>query len=235
MHGSHQPPPTGTLGLLPRKLCLLQPSRWVLWALKFENHYKRGQGLPEIWLLDQWNSSSACTPGWHKTLLESLIRNHLERREGWGQPSFSDSLLLLVLSSVRNSTFPLPTALTLPQTLPPSQAKVIALSYILSQCFAPLPALVFHDCNISLHMSPEWGRGCVLFLIYNPLPLRYWRGWPFLSPGDLPNPGIEPRSPALQADSLPAETQEKPKSNSAINKSKAHTAKQGGEKTQGSL
>ena len=31
------------------------------------------------------------------------------------------------------------------------------------------------------------------------------------SPGDLPNPGIEPRSPALQADSLPAEPQEKPK------------------------
>ena len=32
----------------------------------------------------------------------------------------------------------------------------------------------------------------------------------FLSPGDLPNPGIEPRSPALQANSLPAEPQEKP-------------------------
>ena len=29
--------------------------------------------------------------------------------------------------------------------------------------------------------------------------------WPFLSPGDLPNPGIEPRSPTLQADSLPSE------------------------------
>ena len=28
---------------------------------------------------------------------------------------------------------------------------------------------------------------------------------PFLSPGDLPNPGIKPRPPALQADSLPAE------------------------------
>ena len=28
---------------------------------------------------------------------------------------------------------------------------------------------------------------------------------PFPSPGDLPNPGIEPRSPTLQADSLPAE------------------------------
>ena len=33
----------------------------------------------------------------------------------------------------------------------------------------------------------------------------------FLSPGDLPNPGIEPRSPVLQADSLPAEPQGKPK------------------------
>ena len=36
-------------------------------------------------------------------------------------------------------------------------------------------------------------------------------GQPFLSPGDLPNPGIEPKSPALQADSLPAEPQGKPK------------------------
>ena len=27
---------------------------------------------------------------------------------------------------------------------------------------------------------------------------EYWSGWPFPSPGDLPDPGIEPRSPALQ-------------------------------------
>ena len=33
----------------------------------------------------------------------------------------------------------------------------------------------------------------------------------FSSPGDLPNPGIEPRSPAWQADSLPAEPPGKPK------------------------
>ena len=32
---------------------------------------------------------------------------------------------------------------------------------------------------------------------------EYWSGWPFPSPGDLPNPGIKPVSPALQADSLP--------------------------------
>ena len=34
---------------------------------------------------------------------------------------------------------------------------------------------------------------------------EYWSGLPFLSPGDLPNPGIKPWSPALQADSLPPE------------------------------
>ena len=33
----------------------------------------------------------------------------------------------------------------------------------------------------------------------------YWSRLPFPSPGDLPNPGIEPRSPALQADALPSE------------------------------
>ena len=33
----------------------------------------------------------------------------------------------------------------------------------------------------------------------------HWSGLPFPSPGDLPDPGIEPRSPALQTDSLPSE------------------------------
>ena len=32
-----------------------------------------------------------------------------------------------------------------------------------------------------------------------------WNGYPFLSPGDLPDLGIEPESPALQVDSLPSE------------------------------
>ena len=34
---------------------------------------------------------------------------------------------------------------------------------------------------------------------------EYWSGLPFPSPGDLPDPGIEPGSPALQADSLLSE------------------------------
>ena len=39
---------------------------------------------------------------------------------------------------------------------------------------------------------------------------EYWSGSPFPSLGDLPNPGIEPRSPELQADSLITELQGKP-------------------------
>ena len=34
---------------------------------------------------------------------------------------------------------------------------------------------------------------------------EYWSGLPFPSPGNLPNTGIKPVSPALQADSLPSE------------------------------
>ena len=33
---------------------------------------------------------------------------------------------------------------------------------------------------------------------------EYWSGLSFISPGDLLDPGIKPRSPALQADSLPS-------------------------------
>ena len=39
---------------------------------------------------------------------------------------------------------------------------------------------------------------------------EYWNGLPYPPPGNLPNLGIEPRSPALQADSLPTELSGKP-------------------------
>ena len=51
-------------------------------------------------------------------------------------------------------------------------------------------------CQISLSM--EFSRQ------------EYWSGLPFPSPRDLPNPGIKPRSPTLQADSLPSEPPGKP-------------------------
>ena len=39
---------------------------------------------------------------------------------------------------------------------------------------------------------------------------EYWGGLPLPSPGDLPNPGIEPGSPILQADSFLSEAPGKP-------------------------
>ena len=39
---------------------------------------------------------------------------------------------------------------------------------------------------------------------------EYWSGLPFPSPGDLPDPGIEPGSSVLQADTLPSEPPGKP-------------------------
>ena len=39
---------------------------------------------------------------------------------------------------------------------------------------------------------------------------EYWSGLPFPSPGDIPNPGIETRSAALQADGLTSEPPGKP-------------------------
>ena len=54
-----------------------------------------------------------------------------------------------------------------------------------------------------------------------PLSMRFfmqehWSGLPFPSPGDLPHPGIEPGSPALQADSLPTELWRKPSAYNSV-------------------
>ena len=56
------------------------------------------------------------------------------------------------------------------------------------------------------------------YAIHGILQARILEWYAFPSPGDLPNPGIELRSPTLQADSLPAEPQGKP-----YTKSKAFT------------
>ena len=50
-----------------------------------------------------------------------------------------------------------------------------------------------------------WTVACQAPLSMNFSRQEYWYGLPCPPPGDLPNPGIKPRSPALQADSLPSE------------------------------
>ena len=60
-------------------------------------------------------------------------------------------------------------------------------------------------------MSNSWIVACKVPLSMEFSRQEYWGGQTFLSPGDLLNPGIEPRSPTLWADSLPAEPHGKPK------------------------
>ena len=50
-------------------------------------------------------------------------------------------------------------------------------------------------------MTP-WTVACQASLSIEVSRQEYWSGWPLYSPGDLPDPGIEPRSPALQVNSL---------------------------------
>ena len=68
----------------------------------------------------------------------------------------------------------------------PQKVKVKSLSHV--QLFAT-PWTVAHQAPLSMGFSRQ----------------EYWSGLPFPSPGDLPNPGIKPRSPALQADALSSE------------------------------
>ena len=88
--------------------------------------------------------------------------------------------------------------------------------------------LVFKDCNeikTTSEIHCRWTFVCMCVLVAQLCPTlvtpqtvahqapqsmkfsrqEYWSGLPFPSPGDLPGPGIKPRSPALQADSLPSE------------------------------
>ena len=55
---------------------------------------------------------------------------------------------------------------------------------------------------------PRWRR--ILYFLSHPEAQEYWRGKPMPSPGELSDPGFKPRSPALQMDSLPSESQGKP-------------------------
>ena len=58
---------------------------------------------------------------------------------------------------------------------------------VAQSCLFATPWTVAHQAPLSMEFSRQ----------------EYWSGLPFPSPGDLPDAGIEPRSPALWADSLP--------------------------------
>ena len=79
-------------------------------------------------------------------------------------------------------------------TSPPNSASMTPRSLL------SLFSLVAQSCPT---LVTPWTVACQAPLSMGCSRQEYWSGLPFPSPGDLPNPGIEPRSPALQADSLP--------------------------------
>ena len=85
--------------------------------------------------------------------------------------------------------------------------------YVSSKCLSqrgpitPGGGLVTKSC---LTLATPWTVNCQVSLSMGSSRQEYLSGSPFPSPGSLPDPGIEPRSPALQADYLPTELPEKP-------------------------
>ena len=68
-----------------------------------------------------------------------------------------------------------------------------------------------HRCHLVAKSYPTlatlWTVACQEPLSMEVSRQEYWSGLPFPSPRDPPDPGIEPRPPALQADSLPTKLQ----------------------------
>ena len=100
----------------------------------------------------------------------------------------------------------------------------------LTWCFLPIYLIAWHFISPGWYLSPslswvsEWVKSLSLVRLfatpwtvaYQAPPSmgfsrqEYWGRLPFPSPGDLPDPGIEPRSPAFQADTLTSEPPGKP-------------------------
>ena len=71
--------------------------------------------------------------------------------------------------------------------------------------------------HVRLFVTP-WMVACQAPLSMGFSRQEYWSRLPFPSPGDLPNPGIEPSSPTLQADALTSEPPGKPEITKGIRK-----------------
>ena len=102
--------------------------------------------------------------------------------------------------------------------LPPSSSKIHLSLYVLPSSWLgkarPLKLMLINDgggglvAKLCPTLATPWTVACQAPLFMGLSRQEYWSGLPFPSPGDLPgDPGIEPRSPVLQADSLPTELQ----------------------------
>ena len=86
----------------------------------------------------------------------------------------------------------------------------MAISGNLDNCFASVCVCVRACALVMFDSATQQTVAHQALLSMGFFRQEYWSGLPFPSPGDLLNPGIEPRFPALQADSLPSEPPRKP-------------------------
>ena len=94
-----------------------------------------------------------------------------------GSPWARDRACVSCVSCIAGGFFPAE-----PFSFPPVTCSVVSDSFV-------TPWTIAHQTPLSMGLSRQ----------------EYWSGSPFPSPGDLPDPGIEPGSPALQVDSLLSE------------------------------
>ena len=88
-------------------------------------------------------------------------------------------------------------------------------TYIVGPCWLSIYIYSHERAGVSCSVmsnsfATTWTIACQAPLSMGFSRQEYWSGLPFPSPGDLPDPGIELASPALQADSIPSQPPGKP-------------------------
>ena len=124
--------------------------------------------------------------------------------------SIHPSILLSILPSIHQSIhLSVCTSLLSGTMLPSSLILYFPCFSLRIRPHPPQPLYVLSCLVMSNSVTPRTAA-CQALLSMGFSRQEWWSGLPCPPPGDLPNPGIEPRSPALQVDSLPIELPGKP-------------------------
>ena len=144
-----------------------------------------------LWDIEQ--SSMCCTVGSHQSFVYNIVY----------------MFILYIVVYICQSRSPSSSQPPFPTQCPCVCSLYLCLSFCFANRFICTILLDSYICiggdlvtKSCLTLSTRWTVACQASLSMGFSRQEYWSGLPFPSPGDLPNPGIKPRSPALQADSL---------------------------------
>ena len=147
---------------------------------------------PYTYILITWKSLSFC---WENRTASLVFDNDIALfRQKLGKTLINNGSQYIIITwkngSVNYAFFPFSLSLSFTHSLPikPHESEITRVWLFVT------PWTVAHQAPQSTGFSRQ----------------EYWSGLPFPSPGDLPNPGIEPGSSALQADALLSEPPGKP-------------------------